>query len=470
MTALVLDRSSFLDSVTDAVTYEDKKSEAAKMVAVLEKTAFLSLMPVFLTDADSNIRKKAFLALGNLIASTNRAVAEAAFKCAFNALTSKKFVFTTETAAGIAYTLANMAMRINQWSNIKDILGAPLCIKTPIALYAKEHLTADLPSTVKHDLLWIYKRLEAPCWKTSAKLDPRLLISILEQTEKKTFKAALHLLGEQVADDKFFESHCFEETYNYLWDTLQKTEAPFGTTVEHLWMLSNLVTESGMGLQFLQDEEFFDAVSDHIRLSEDDRVVSEAVYVIVNSLAHVNLKNLAQFTLFDVRDVLQDFLQIGAGSSKIQKEADATLDKVEAEINARYPPTPVVEEEDTVYEENGVDLEVDYDSTWYPTASERAEAIYAEAQPPCELPAFTIYNPPCAVDLLRKKIIFEFTSLTVYNLIMSVEANNLQFTPIPEGTSLTVEDLKALETRGYTIVRGCIGINPTISLAMYGSQ
>jgi hypothetical protein len=473
MTALVLNRSSFLDSVTDAVTHEGKNSDATKMVSVLEKNAFLSLMPAFLTDADINIRKKAYLALGNLIASDNRAVAEVAFKCAYNALVDDKFVFTAETAPGISYVLANLAMRIAKWSNVKDILGNALYIKAPIALYVKEHLTTELSASVKHDLLWVFKHLERPCWKTSAKLDPLLLISILEEEQKKTFKLALHLLGDQVADDQFFESHCFEETYDYLSYTLQKDKVPFDTTVEHLWMLSNLVTESGMGLLFLQDEDLFDAIATLIRLDDSVATTVEAVFVIMNSLHHVNLHDLAQFRLFEVRDLLSGFVKDNIGRANFRAEVETMLTKVDAEIRARFPPsTPVVEpeeEDDTVYEEYGADMEIDYDSAWYPTASERAETIFSEAQPPCEIPAFSIFNPPSAVDLLRKKIIFEFTSATVFNLIQSLEANNLQFTPIPDGTTLTVEDLKALETRGYVIVRGAIGINPTITLALYGS-
>ena len=96
---------------------------------------------------------------------------------------------------------------------------------------------------------------------------------------------------------------------------------------------------------------------------------------------------------------------------------------------------------------------------------------------PCEIPcavappmpSLSIFNPPSAVTLLLRKTVQEFTSETVYNLIRSVETNNLQFTPIPTGTTLTVEDLKSLEARGYVIVRGSIGINPAITLALYGT-
>ena len=477
MTALVLNRSAFLDSVTDAVTYEDKKPEAAQMVAVLEKNAFLQLMPAFLSDADISIRNKAYLALGNLIASNNRTVAEAAFKCAYNALKDNKFVFTAETARGIAYILANMALRFSQWPNAKDILGVVLYADAPLLFCAKRNLTADLPSSAKKDLLWVFKKLK------SSLLEPTLLMSILEREEKNTFKLALYLLGEKVSSNKFFESHCFEETYDYLSGMLLKDESPFGTTHEHLWMLSNLVTESGMGLQFLQDEDLFEAVAKRIRLGEDNAVVTESVWVICNSLAHVQLADLSSFRLFEVCDALQVFLQGDHGSPLIRDEAEIYLQNVEAEINNRYPPTTPVVEPETVYDDftfHGVKYEVKCSPPTTPvvepetvyddfTFHEEDYTLRTEMQPPCVCPGFTIYNPPSAATLLQKNIIYEFTSVTVFDLIKSLESNNLQFTPIPAGTKLTVEDLAALETRGFTIIRGHIGINPALSKAMYNA-
>jgi hypothetical protein len=447
--ALMLDRSSFLDSVTDAVNYEGTKSDAAKMVAVLEKNAFLQLMPAFLTDADISIRNKAYLALGNLIASNNQAVAEAAFKCAYNALKDNKFALSAETARGVAYVLANMALRFSQWPNAKEIQGAVLCDKAPLLLCAKRNLTTDLHSSVKKDLLWVFKRLK------SSLLEPTLLISLLEQEEKSTFKLALHLLGDQVSSDTFFESHCFEPTYEYLRGMLLKDAAPFGTTHEHLWMLSNLVTEGDMGQMFLEDEELFEAVANHIQLGEDSALVSESVWVISNSLAHTQLKDLSHFRLFEVCNVLQVFLQGDHGSSMIRDAAESHLQKVEAEINKRFPPmTPFIEPMADYYEY---------------IMHEEDNTLPAEPQSPSKCPGFTIYNPPSAFDLLRKNLIFDMTSATVFDLITTLEANDLQFTPIPEGTTLTVDDLAALETRGFVIRRGCIGINPALTLAVYNS-
>ena len=162
-TALVLDRSSFLDSVTDAVTYEDKDANAAKMVSILaaENSAFLSVFPALLTDVDVKIRNKAYLALGNLIASDNYAMAQVMLKCAHNAIVNKKFVFTKETANGIAYVLTNMATRFKQWPNVKEIPNIAVCAESPILLYAKTYLTADLPASVKRDMLWVFKKLLA---------------------------------------------------------------------------------------------------------------------------------------------------------------------------------------------------------------------------------------------------------------------------------------------------------------------
>jgi hypothetical protein len=195
-TALVLDRSGFLDSVTDAVTYEDKDNNAAKMLSILatENSAFLSVFPALLTDVDVEIRNKAYLALGNLIASDNYAIAQVALKCAYNAVVNNKFVFTKETANGIAYVLTNMAMRFKQWPNVKEIPNIAVCAESPILLYAKTYLTADLPASVKRDMLWVFKKLK------SSLLEPTFLINLLEQEEKKTFRIALHMLGEQVSD------------------------------------------------------------------------------------------------------------------------------------------------------------------------------------------------------------------------------------------------------------------------------
>lgn len=465
MTALVLNRSQFLDSVTDAVTYEDKMPDAAKMVSVLEKNAFLSLIPAFLTDADTSIRKKAYLALGNLIASDNRAVAEVAFKSAYGAFLTKKFDFAND-AHGVAYVLGNMALRIKQWpefyANNLDI-----CV-TDILLYAKCHLTADLPSPVKHDLLWIFRQLDCAWMLTASRL-----IELLNQKEKKTFRTALYLLGELVSADI-----CPDDTvtpvYNYLEEALAKQVTPFKTKHEHLWMLSNLVLEDGVAKDFFDDQGFFDVVANVIRLDKDERSVIEAVYVIVNCLTRVPPRDLTHFRLLEVQDLLTIFLDHEFGRANFRTEVRDMLDKVNESVTARYVPVEVPrtdDDESTVYEETGMDMEIDYEASWVPTGSEQAEAeIYAQAQPPCELPSFTIYNPPSAFELLRKRTVYEFTSATVYNLITALEANNLAFTPIPEGTTLTVEDLKILETRGFVIVRGSIGINPALTLAFYGTH
>jgi len=449
--AVMLDRSSFLDSVTDAVTYEDKNSDATKMISILSNNAFLSLMPALLTDADINIRNKAYLALGNLIASNNRDMSVAALNCAYKALTDKKFVFTTETSHGIAFILTNMAMRYARWAQWFPNANVN---KNDVLLYAEEHLTADLPASVKRDLLWVFKEL-----KSHFLLEPTLLITLLEQQQKKTFSTALRFLGDIVSDDKFFESHCFMPTYNYLRGMLLKNEAPFGTTLDHLWMLSNLVTESGMGLTFLQDYDLFEAVTDRIRHSKENLVVSEAVWVLLNSLVHVDLKDLSHFCVLDTHDVILDFLRGNRGTPIVRKEAPLACSKLMDFITTRYLPADDVEdvEEDEEYE--------DEEEIWYPaTASEEA------AHPPCEISGFTLYNPPSAADLLQKRIVRGVTSAAVFNLVQILEANNLQFTPIPDDMALTAEDLKALETRGYAISGGRIGINPVLSMAFYGMQ
>ena len=96
---------------------------------------------------------------------------------------------------------------------------------------------------------------------------------------------------------------------------------------------------------------------------------------------------------------------------------------------------------------------------------------------PCERPSVVVppaaplgnCYPPTALDLLLGDAVYAGTSRTVYNLIRSVEQNGCNFTPIPEDVVLTVTDLKSLESRGFVISRGYIGINTTLSTAFYGT-
>ncbi len=482
-TALVLDRSGFLDSVTDAVNYEDKDNNAAKMVSILGTGAYFSILSVLLQDADATIRNKAFLALGNLIASDNDAVAKSAVKYAYNAISEMKNRRSPDIIHGLAYVLGNLAQYFARRGDHLAFPSAKPCYSSVVTRLAKEIVSADTPAKALRDLLWVFKHLKAP-----TAVDTQTLIAILKKKEKKTFKTALYLLGEQVSELDFAsckEESDFtlcEELYDYLSFAIDtEFKAPFNTLVEHLWILSNLLVEPGMGSKFFQDGvdytySLYEDVLTIIRLGENRRAIPEAVWVLANALHHVkDLSTLSHFQLTEVADVLRMFLSMDIGGAQVQREATATIARIEAEITART--APVAEPETTtVYDDYNYDNYNDnnnYDEADFgPADMEIDEVFNYPCEIPCApttLPSLSIFNPPSAITLLQRKTVHEFTSETVYNLIRSVEANNLQFTPIPTGTTLTVEDLKALEQRGYSIVRGMVGINPAITVALYGT-
>jgi hypothetical protein len=107
------------------------------------------------------------------------------------------------------------------------------------------------------------------------------------------------------------------------------------------------------------------------------------------------------------------------------------------------------------------DMEIDEDASW---VIDDKPIPHIESNIPCEISMFT---PPTALELLTKGFVPKKTSKVVYDLIRSVEANNLNYTPVPKDALLGVDDLMALEERGFSIQNGYVGISTRILYSYY---
>jgi hypothetical protein len=480
MTAFVMDRSKFLDTVVDAITSEGKNDAATKMVSLLENGAFLQFMPVLLSDKTAELRSKALLALGNLICSDNPAVASAAFKIAereFN--TIEACARDPETMEGGAYVVFTLAFRIN------SLLGGKQSPLIGHLLSVAKDLVGEHRTCVARDMLYVIKM-----FGTCTDVHMNDLLYLMESSNKLTRRTALSLLADQVSRDDFDAEHCdvVYDTLSHFYFDMKSHNAH--TRHEVAWTLSNLVTETGMADKFFDDADLFDAVVDAMLLDSDCSAAAENAWVITNAVAKCDIGRRKGNFLQRLRAELNNYKNsryimnqrtktavseaLVAIENAIKKHADAAA-RVKELMNAFKEPLLSLPTQPCVATPtlSTISMEVDEDTAWLfdnspvpnlwnlPTARPELYNV------PCERP--DLYLPPTAYELLAKGFARKETSKVVYDLIRSVEANGNTYTPISKDMVLTVDDLTTLEDLGFTIVRGCIGISAAIVSRFYAN-
>lgn len=476
--ACVLDRSAFLDSVTDAINHETKREDAHEMVAMMAANGFVPIIAALLMDRDSKVRRKAYLAFGNLIASENKKMSFLATAAGVKALDSiNNGLQTTDERSAAAYVFGNLAqflasvMAAETRTNMRNTLEKTLRSETDWS----SHVGAIA------DLLRAAQNLEA--WE---QVPTQVVLNALDQQWKRCFKAALRILGEQISEDNFSESFR-GPAFQTLRTVLLSDHVPTSQVQEFFWTFSNLVVESGVSDLFLNDDVVVAKICDTIESfvgRRHSRQAIEPAYVLMNAIARCaslqplsdNLLDRVECVLLDLLDCVRGFKTFETavnealntiGGEKIhradvfaQKEMEELLSEIDAERNNYQVET----ESD--------DMEIDdYACNYFNLPCERpapAPAAPTQAQAPvCNETQH--FNPPCALDLLRRSMNFAPTNVIVNNLIMNVQAAGGAFTPLPENTVLTVADLSALEARGFVIIRGYIGINAALSAVVFNA-
>lgn len=443
MTAFVKDRSKFLDTVVDAITYEATDDAAKNMVSLLENSAFLQFMPVLLADNDSELCTKALLALGNLIASDNHKVAYGAFKVAvayYDAI--RACAYDSSTEGDGAYVLYSMALCSETFS-IGGVDVIDLIVNDAKALIKSNN------NRVARDMLYVLQKFGN--YNDVSTID---LLYFINSSNKHAQHAALDILGEQVSMEDF------DTTYvNAVYDSLRALvlDNSFGVSARRTlaWAFSNLVTENGMADRFFKDTELYDAIIEDMLHDYDSRISSESAWIIGNAIVNAALGSLTTTFLKFLRAKLTNYVNsryvYDSTKTAVNKSLTVLKDAIDSREVVAAPMTPT----------ERTDMEIDEDASW---VIDDKPIPHIESNMPCEISMFT---PPTALELLTKGFVPKTTSKVVYDLIRSVEANSLNYTPVPKDTLLTVDDLMALEERGFSILNGYVGISTRILYSYY---
>jgi hypothetical protein len=473
-TAFVLDRSAFLDTVVDAVEREDHNEEAAKMITVLANNAFIPIVARLISNNDQTVRQKALLALGNLIASNNPHVREQAVAATIGILQSLEKAFEDDKDRhGAAYVCSNLARFMPRRNNaqVKDLLLNGLV----------DGVASDMSNASVSDLLHGLIALSAQ--KT---IPTELLLDVLSNFSKKTVSPALNILGDQIAEEFMGDDIIAERfrAYEVLRTLLLTHPLRAADLVVFFWTLSNLVVESEMPDNFLQDIVMVEAVCEFsahptklLGSKKHYDGVFNAVWVLVNAIVKSDLYMVPYTTLELIRETLESSAHALSADSGIQ----TSIKEVQAKLSLILDPLPIEEED----EEDNEDVNMEWTdddvggTTILPGFEQTEDFGFSKIKleplfpkgyiAPCEAPApCERFYAPNAIDLINKT---QTTSVSSYvnALIQKLVDNNLAVTPLDDCTILTVGDLKTLELRGFQVCRGHIMINPAVLTAVYSA-
>jgi hypothetical protein len=467
MTAFVQDRSNFLDTVVDAINAEGTDASAAQMVTALESGSFINFIPALLLDKDASVRSKALLALGNLIASDNAVVAGLAaqatirtFESGFSACLGNKRTFK-----GAVYVLYTAAI-YNAGNKAFEKVRARLVEFAKLALMNCE--TDNY--AVLQDIVYALSQLGC-----AAAINTPNLLSLIEFGSNRARRMALRILGDRISGE--FDSVYFRPTYDCFRSVITSGKK-LGTLFcnELYWSLSNLITENGMADAFLQDAIFFEAVVEEMLLHPNADVAAECAWTIGNALYNADKNKLKGNFLQRLRADLNNYKNsrylpnsriktvVGEALATIENTLKAHAD-LAAKIKVFMEPTPVPTPVAPVCVAAAAatpdltPMEIDYDSSWF---IDTKPSYPSEFNLPCEVDI-----PPSAFELLSRYYPRKTTSRIVHELIRSVEANDNQYTPMPENTVLTVQDLTDLDELGFVVKGGCLGIRANIVSAFF---
>jgi hypothetical protein len=451
-----VDRNAFLDTVADAVIVEDTCDSANKMISMLANGPYIGIIGNLLGHKDVEVRNKAFLALGNLIASNIRAVSSVATDIAIKVLSLIEAGIAVDATRNNAIYVASNIVRSRTSASLSSESRAKIA-----TLLANEFNKDTHNPCVDPDLLYAIDHISA-----GSKVCPNKLFTTLSaprafKNKADLGKAALRILGDQMSDD--FPATYHQDAYYTLRYVMLKHGGIVSDEVftELLWVLSNLVVEPGMGLQFLKDDTFASLVCDAILTGCEGEVTPyarEAVWVVANAFKLVpdlDMIEEDQLTMFS------DSLLVAQSSITNTTQQDLineTLNAITNELRIRN-------DDDVISVHSGSDMDIDYDEV--PSLINTAEPGPVAAPVisiPAPAPAGNCF-PPNAIDLLMGAGAYIGTSRAVFDLIKSLEMSDTRTAEIPDAFALTGSDLRALHALGYCVMNGRLAINPMITMA-----
>jgi len=501
-TAFVLNRRGFLNKVRDAVLEETENKFAANMLHLLGENGYFEIIARLVNDPNGKIARRAMLVMSNLFASDygyirNESLEYGQHMCdaVYDTLLNTENVRLRRAAA---YYLANYVKFFFSKTIVRDF----------VTNFDYDFLFTCKDSNVTRDLLWGF-RVGAP-----SSVPFHFLTDVIgcRDTKAKEFMPVIEILGDLAQTDLGGEK-AVAICDALLYDGGIYRAKKFGTRFlrEALFTLANVLCEVPAASRLLDREANWYADSEITFLTElanheDDVVATEATHCLVNAVMNAereSILTLSEEFLSDITPLPQVQRNVSEARDRLvafhveEKEAElaarSAMDYIYNRINAcddcfceeEVEATIPIDEEEVLSEiENAMnedeDMEIDEDASSAPAP---ASASYVSPlwNLPCDRPDNNINNSNnnlgneqnggvcgdsyyvcTALDILTHNRRYN-VSRAVYDLVNLVSANPSDYTPIPANLALTGKDLQTLESLGYCIGHGAIGINPLVA-------
>lgn len=446
-TDFILDRMKFLDTVCDAVMYEDQPEKRA-VLDLLLKNEYPSIIGRVVAGAvNADERDQALWTLAVLLGSDSEDVRAAANEACqgvrdtiFQAL---KEPGNAEMQRSAAYLLFNWLKRFGTNEEDEQVLR----------LVDSGFVRGVANGKIRADLLWA---IAAALTRTRAgHKAAREVVDLLREAGKREFAPLLEAFVEICSEDEKGQTAFATADHQAVFDLFEHLLIGANLSVEDrfkvLWALSNFVCEPEAADQFFGRSALRAEIQG---FCEDNHagIRMEAAWVLCNAVARTTDAIVEEEIGSDygLRYALCAVEADLAKKGRLYKSIHETLDRL-SHLEVLYTPLECdcgCEDEETVEAE--AETEVNY---------------------PCERPSAAEFNLPVATTEAPLPSALELLvapanrngSATLRGLVYSLKnAGATGWVPVPAGTMLTIEDLTLMSSLGYTIASGYFGVNPYI--------
>lgn len=446
-TTFILDRKKFLNDICEMMQGDEASSACRALLAVLLNNDYIPVVAQLMGDADQETRDFASWAMGNLVGADTKPVSDAAVAAAMGQL---PVVFENLRSP------CNPLQRASSFllCNLNRLTGSDEIRYHVMAILENEEVS-DFGKTSRIDLLAILARNADNTHYSYSALNS--LLNLFTEASNDELLYLLRILGDVTANQAIHV-----EQYELVYDLVEgllygdKHEKKFKTI---LWLLSNVITDSGAADIFVEHHLLFNRVCE--MAATPDRPVTRynALFCLANCIACIR-SDAKKELLRRSEEFRGAFQQTRMNQDNFQSTLDllAALDKAVVSAAAA--------EEDSDSDYDGLpDLIDENGNVVNDKECERSGLYHSgcwcnETQQPAAAPVPIPLGPiPSAIDLCMGANRNDL-SPTVRYLVGFVVNSTDNWTPLPSDTVLAVKDLCALEALGYIISRGYIGVNP----------
>lgn len=459
-TAFILDRKKFLNDIINTMQGDEEASACKALLTVLLDNDYIPLVARLMGDTDQETRDFASWAMGNLVGADTKPVADAAVAAAMEQLSvvfenMRSPCLPLQRAA--SFLLCNLN-RLTESMEIRDhVMG----------LLENEDVH-DFPKMTRMDLLAILGRNVDRTHYNYRALNS--LLNLFTEASNDELLYLLRILGDVTANQAIHPEQ-FELVYDLVEGLLygDKHEKKFKTI---LWLLSNVIADGGAADVFVEHGLLFNRVCE-LATAKDRHVTRyNALFCLANCIACIRSDAKKEWLRCS-----EEFRAAFGDTQMNRNNFQSTLDILAALDNAAAPvPVPVPAADDNrssssdfddmpdlidangnvVYEQPCERSGLYNSGCW---CNEKQEQAPAPATPFAQVP----FGPvPSAIDLCMGGSRNNLSSTVRYLVGFVVNATE-KWTALPPDTLLTVKDLCALESLGYMVSRGYIGINPYLT-------